>query len=407
MDSLPAAVANVASGLAALPDAAAVVLGGSRATGAHRPASDWDLGVYYRGAFDADGVRRLGHAGYVSEPGEWGPIMNGGAWLTVDGIAVDVLFRDLDMVERWRDEAEQGRFEVLAQNGYVVGAPTYVPVGELAINRPLSGELPRPEYPDALAEAAAERWRGRAAVSLMFAHIHARADDAVCCTGMLAGAVLCDGARAARRAARVGAEREAPRRARGPRAGAAAAGRAGRRHRRRARGDARSRAAPLALGLRRQRACEAHAARNPCAEPALARELGRIHEDPALHASPAHLHRGRPRALECGVDAGLTHAHEQAAARRDRDGEVPPDEERQPTEHALLAHAVLGGEQVAHALGQTLVVGHAEKLARTPRCTRGLEFSSLTRELRRLAEVDKVDAVPWVAVRPPAIRSAR
>ena len=192
MDSLPAAVANVASELAALPDAAAVVLGGSRAIGTDRPSSDWDLGVYYRGAFDADGVRRLGHSGYVSEPGEWGPIMNGGAWLTVDGIAVDVLFRDLDMVERWRDDAEQGRFEVLAQNGYVVGAPTYVPVGELAINRPLSGELPRPEYPDALAEAAAERWRGRAAVSLMFAHIHARADDAVCCTGMLAGAVLCE-----------------------------------------------------------------------------------------------------------------------------------------------------------------------------------------------------------------------
>jgi predicted nucleotidyltransferase len=192
MDSLPAAVANVASGLAALPDAAAVVLGGSRATCTHRPASDWDLGVYYRGAFDADSVRGLGHAGYVSEPGEWGPIMNGGAWLTVDGIAVDVLFRDLDMVERWRDDAEQGRFEVLAQNGYVVGAPTYVPVGELAVNRPLSGELPRPEYPDALAAAAAGRWRGRAAVSLMFAHIHAGADDAVCCTGMLAGAVLCE-----------------------------------------------------------------------------------------------------------------------------------------------------------------------------------------------------------------------
>jgi predicted nucleotidyltransferase len=180
MDSLPAAVAKVASELSGLPGVAAVVLGGSRANGTQGPSSDWDLGVYYRSAFDANGVRRLGHSGYVSEPGEWGPIMNGGAWLTVDGIAIDVLFRDLDMVERWRDDAEQGRFEVLGQNGYVVGAPTYVPVGELAINRPLSGELPRPEYPHALAAAAAERWRGRASVSLMFAHIHARADDAVC-----------------------------------------------------------------------------------------------------------------------------------------------------------------------------------------------------------------------------------
>ena len=116
--------------------------------GTHRPDSDWDLGVYYRGALDADDVRRLGHAGYVSELGEWGPIMNGGAWLTIEDTAVDVLFRDLDMVERWLAEAEQGRFEVLAQNGYIVGAPTYLPVGELAINRPLVGELPRPAYPD-------------------------------------------------------------------------------------------------------------------------------------------------------------------------------------------------------------------------------------------------------------------
>ena len=64
-------------------------------------------------------------------------------------------------------------------------------VGELAINRPLSGELPRPEYPEALADTAAERWLGRAAVSLMFAETHAAAADATACAGMLADAVLC------------------------------------------------------------------------------------------------------------------------------------------------------------------------------------------------------------------------
>ena len=192
MRSLPAAVARVASELAALPGAVAVALGGSRATGTHRPDSDWDLGVYYRDSLDPEAVRALGHPGYVSDLGEWGPIVNGGAWLTVDGIAIDVLFRDLGVVERWLDEAERGRFEVLLQNGYIVGAPTYVAVGELAINRPLSGELPRPEYPEPLADAAVERWRGRASVSLMFARMHAGAADRVCCAGMLAGAVLCE-----------------------------------------------------------------------------------------------------------------------------------------------------------------------------------------------------------------------
>src|SRR4051812_16153678 len=139
---LPAPVATLAAQLAGVPAVVAVALGGSRATGTHRPDSDWDLGVYYRGALDPGDIRRLGHAGHVSELGEWGPIVNGGAWLTLDGLAVDVLFRDLDRVEQWHAEAEAGRFEVLLQNGHRAGAPTYLPVGELAVARVLDGELP-------------------------------------------------------------------------------------------------------------------------------------------------------------------------------------------------------------------------------------------------------------------------
>ena len=118
-----------------------MVLGGSRADGTARPDSDWDLGVYYRGpaSFDPAAVRDLGHAGYVSALGEWGPIVDGGAWLTVDGTAVDVLFRDLDVVEGWLADAEAGRYAVLDQNGYLVGAPTYLPAGELAGCRHLGG----------------------------------------------------------------------------------------------------------------------------------------------------------------------------------------------------------------------------------------------------------------------------
>ena len=127
----------------------------------------------------------------MSELNEWGPIMNGGAWLTIDSTPVDVLFRDLDTVEHWLDEAESGRFEVLAQNGYIVGAPTYLPVGELAICQPIAGELPRPSFPDALAATAAERWERRAAVALMFAGGYAGAADVICCAGMLAEAALC------------------------------------------------------------------------------------------------------------------------------------------------------------------------------------------------------------------------
>jgi predicted nucleotidyltransferase len=192
---LPAPVATLAAELAALPGTVAVVLGGSRADGTQRPDSDWDLGLYYRESderFDPAAVRGLGHPGYVSRLGEWGPIVHGGAWLTVGDTPVDVLFRDLDRVEGWLADAEEGRYAVLTQNGYVVGAPTYLPVGELATCRPLAGaELPRPTFPDHLAAAAPARWEGRAGVSLMFAGTHARAGDAVCCAGTLVDATLC------------------------------------------------------------------------------------------------------------------------------------------------------------------------------------------------------------------------
>ncbi|MGH8932826.1 MAG: nucleotidyltransferase domain-containing protein [Egibacteraceae bacterium] len=192
--SLPAHVERVATELGELPGVVAVVLGGSRATGTHRPDSDWDLGVYYRASarpLNPDEVRGLGYEGYVSELGEWGPIVHGGAWLSIDSTPVDVLFRDLDIVEPWLRQAQRGHFEVLTQNGHIVGAPTYLPVGELALCQPISGEVPRPSFPDALADAAPRRWEGRAGVSLVFADGHARLGDAVCCAGMLADAVLC------------------------------------------------------------------------------------------------------------------------------------------------------------------------------------------------------------------------
>ena len=103
----------------------------------------------------------------------------------------NVLFRELDTIERWLGEARHGNFEVLAQNGSIVGAPTYLSVGELAVCRPITGNVPRPDFPARLAAAAPGRWEGRAGVSLLFAHGHAGAEDVTCCSGMLAEAVLC------------------------------------------------------------------------------------------------------------------------------------------------------------------------------------------------------------------------
>ncbi|MCH8813721.1 MAG: nucleotidyltransferase domain-containing protein [Chloroflexi bacterium] len=177
--------------LARIPNVVAVALGGSRATGTHRPDSDWDFGLYYRGAINADDVRALGYDGVVVEPGEWGRIVNGGAWLTIDGERVDILYRDLDFVEHWVREVEEGRYEVDNVAGQISGVPTYVLVGELATGRTLHGELPKPEFPQKLRKAAPRRWLGSAAFSLTQAEGYADRGNVTQCVGSLALATVC------------------------------------------------------------------------------------------------------------------------------------------------------------------------------------------------------------------------
>src|SRR5579875_3849405 len=120
---------EIAHRLAQVPGVVAVTLGGSRATGAARPDSDWDFGLYYRGAIEPADISALGWPGQVFAPGEWGRIVNGGAWLTIDGVRVDLIYRDLDEVLHWTAEAEAGRFEIQREVGYVAGIATYVLAG--------------------------------------------------------------------------------------------------------------------------------------------------------------------------------------------------------------------------------------------------------------------------------------
>ncbi|GAA2487027.1 nucleotidyltransferase domain-containing protein [Actinocorallia cavernae] len=161
----------IADRLAALPTVRAVALGGSRAQGTHRPDSDWDLAVYYRGPFDPADLRALGWPGEVSEVGGWGGgVFNGGAWLTVDGRRVDVHYRDLDVVEHELTEAERGRFRVEPLLFHLAGIPTYLIVAELALNQVLRGDLPRPAgYPEPLRRTAAEHWGAAARATLGYA----------------------------------------------------------------------------------------------------------------------------------------------------------------------------------------------------------------------------------------------
>ncbi|MEW9550175.1 nucleotidyltransferase domain-containing protein [Nonomuraea sp. NPDC050783] len=192
----------IADRLAGVPGVVAVALGGSRARGTHRPDSDIDLGLYYRGRPDTGRLRALareltGEPTEVTEPGGWGPWVDGGGWLTVDGWRVDWIYRDLDRVRRVWDGCREGRYEVGTQAGHPLGFYSHAYAGEVALCRVLAdpgGELAalRREldagYPPALREAlVGGLWEGD--FSLMTARYGAAGADPAYAAGALFRAI--------------------------------------------------------------------------------------------------------------------------------------------------------------------------------------------------------------------------
>lgn len=102
--------------LRAVPGVAAIVLGGSYASGTQHANSDMDIGLYYWEAqpFDLAIIRQIADAISVQGPAtvtgfyEWGAWVNGGAWIHTAQGKVDFLYRNLDHVQRTVHEAQQG-----------------------------------------------------------------------------------------------------------------------------------------------------------------------------------------------------------------------------------------------------------------------------------------------------------
>jgi len=128
-----------------------VALGGSRARGTASAESDYDLGVYYRRPLDVAGVQRVaeefaGVPTQVSAPGAWGPWVDGGAWISVQGVPVDLIYRELERVDDAWSDAGAGLVQPHAQVGHPLGFPQFAYAGELALARVLadpSGSLQR------------------------------------------------------------------------------------------------------------------------------------------------------------------------------------------------------------------------------------------------------------------------
>ena len=159
-------LADLAARLTEVPGVVGVLLGGSRARGTQAPESDTDLGLYYRRPFDTEALGALaqrvaGPSAAVTTPGGWGPWVDGGGWLEVDGHPVDWIYRDLDRVHGIWAAAAKGVYAFHQQTGHPLGFADHAYAGEVALGRILAdptGELAALQaqvrvFPPALSEA--------------------------------------------------------------------------------------------------------------------------------------------------------------------------------------------------------------------------------------------------------------
>lgn len=153
----------------------AVVLGGSRSKGNHHANSDFDLGLYY----DAGSLPDRGELGQIALRyedrkedglltafGEWGPWINGGGWLTIQSRKVDLLYRDIGLVNRVFRQCLDGEVSIAYQPGHPHGFVNSIYFAEVAHCQILSDETniiselksKTSSYPEALKQGMIQKF---------------------------------------------------------------------------------------------------------------------------------------------------------------------------------------------------------------------------------------------------------
>ncbi|WP_071392760.1 nucleotidyltransferase domain-containing protein [Bacillus tuaregi] len=191
-----------------VPGIVGVVLGGSRARGTNHPDSDIDIGIYYdeSAGFNVNDVSKAAtklddehRENVVTSLGEWGAWINGGGWIIVQGYHVDLIFRDINRVERVIDESLLGNVSAHYHTGHPHAYLNVMYMGEVAICKILDDKTNRiaelkaktMPYPKPLKDAIIGYFMFEASFSLMFAKDNIDKDDISYVTGHCYRSISC------------------------------------------------------------------------------------------------------------------------------------------------------------------------------------------------------------------------
>jgi len=202
------AIERIVERLGRVPDVTGLVLGGSRARGGAPPDADIDIGIYYRARRPPDivAIRAAacelddrGAPDGFADYGEWGPWIDGGAWLVVAGHRTDFLFRDVDRVKGVLSDCEEGTVVTAYQPGHPHCFVNHMYAGELFYSVTLfdpddavAALRQRTDpYPEILAGAVMRSFGWEAEFALRTAGTSAKRGDVAYVTGCLYRSIAC------------------------------------------------------------------------------------------------------------------------------------------------------------------------------------------------------------------------
>jgi predicted nucleotidyltransferase len=198
---------NITEELKLIDGVKAIVLGGSYAIGLATEKSDLDIGIYYseQNPFDIEKIKdvakRLADNDQptVSDFYEWGPWVNGGAWINTENGEVDFLYKNIEQIERTIQNAKNGIWENNFEQQPPYGFSSIIFLSESQNCLPLYDpdqvvknlKESVKQYPQKLKQSVIQQSFWSAEFTLWQAEKYATQNDTFNAVGCLARAVKC------------------------------------------------------------------------------------------------------------------------------------------------------------------------------------------------------------------------